>query len=167
MSRILLIAIFLSGCASQAPVVTPGGKLIFAAGTVTAQRGNLVSLQPDDLVYEQNLVVTDKRSRAQFLMNDGTMLALRPQTRLYVEAYANTTQQGYVLDLLQGGMRSISRGMSYNRIKTPAGTIGISNAHYNLVWCNDSCSMDNDNTVMNGLYLGISEGAARITNNSG
>lgn len=131
--RVLILSLLLPVAAANA---ASAGRVQFAIGEVSVESadGARRSLKKGDAIEEGDAVITGATGRAQLLMSDEAIVAVRPGTRLRFEIYrysgkADGSEQG-VMALLRGGFRTISgiigrfKPKAY-RITTPTATIGI------------------------------------------
>jgi hypothetical protein len=164
------------------------GTVIFATGSVTAERATVVAIGKGDPVLVQDTVVTADASRAQLSMIDGAKIAIRPSSRLKIEEYAYssgepasgsaTTTSGDkgVTSLLKGGFRTITGAIGKQdekdyEVRTAVGVLGIRGTDYTAVFCNGDCAWAPGTTsgqpLEDGLYLGVTEGAIVFRNEKG
>ena len=73
-SCLLVLALLLADAAAAADA----GSVLFARGTVTAERQPPVPLAKGDAVLDDDTVTTGEASRAQLLLFDGAKIALQP-----------------------------------------------------------------------------------------
>ncbi|WP_338365347.1 FecR family protein [uncultured Pseudoalteromonas sp.] len=137
------------------------GKTILARGAVVAtdaQSTQQRTLKRRDVVYGVDKITTGEKSKAQFSMADGGLIALKENSQLNIANYEfdKTTQQGSAsIELIKGGLRSISgvikkNGGSYT-VKTPVGSIGIRGTHFEL------------QLVEGDMYVAVWDGAIDLT----
>ncbi|HNP34293.1 MAG TPA: FecR family protein [Woeseiaceae bacterium] len=157
------------------------GSVIFATGSVTAERQPAEALKKGDAVMPSDTVVTGDASRAQLLMVDGAKIALRPDSRLRIDEYAfpeptagatvTSTDNSSVMTLVKGGFRSITGAIGKNdpsdyEVRTPVGVLGIRGTDYSAVFCNGDCDwvpgVSPTAPIEDGLYLGVVEGGIRF-----
>lgn len=140
---------------------TVAGKTILARGAVLAtdaESAQQRTLKRRDTVYGVDKITTGEKSKAQFSMSDGGLIALKENSELNIANYEfNTmTQQGSAsIELIKGGLRSISgvikkNGGAYS-VKTPVGSIGIRGTHFELQL------IDGD------MYVAVWDGAIDLT----
>ncbi|MEL0647361.1 FecR family protein [Pseudoalteromonas agarivorans] len=140
---------------------TVAGKTILARGAVVATDATSDqqrSLKRRDTVYGVDRITTGEKSKAQFSMSDGGLIALKENSVLNIANYDfdAVTQQGSAsIELIKGGLRSISgvikkNGGSYN-VKTPVGSIGIRGTHFEL------------QLVDGDMYVAVWDGAIDLT----
>ena len=140
---------------------TAAGKTILARGAVVATDATSEqqrSLKRRDNVYGVDKITTGEKSKAQFSMSDGGLIALKENSVLNIANYEfdAATQQGSAsIELIKGGLRSISgvikkNGGSYN-VKTPVGSIGIRGTHFEL------------QLVDGDMYVAVWDGAIDLT----
>lgn len=135
-----LIGMLLSLASYTLCAVEPAGKTIIAKGQVDAISGkNSRSLTRRAPVFKVDKVVTGTKSRAQFKMVDGGLLAVKENTELEIATYQYdpVTQKGSaVMNLITGGVRSISGKLKSHDgaylLKTPMGSIGIRGTHFEV-----------------------------------
>ena len=139
----------------------PAGKTILARGSVLAVDGDSElqrKLQRRDTVFGVDRITTGEKSKAQFSMSDGGLIALKENSELNIAHYefdSNAQQGSASIELLKGGLRSISgvikkNGGSYN-VKTPVGSIGIRGTHFEV-------------QLVNGdVFLAVWDGAIDLT----
>jgi len=160
----------------QTALAAEAGSVIFARGSVTAEREPPVALAKGDAVLEQDTIATGPASRAQLLMLDGAKIAVRPESRLVIEEYAyeepaaatvTTRDDKSVMNLVKGGFRTITGAIgkddpSAYEVRTPVGVLGIRGTDYSAVFCRGDCAWAPGVTpgapVEDGLYLGVVEG---------
>lgn len=161
------------------------GTVLFAKGSVTADRQPPVALAKDDTVLSEDTVVTGDASRAQFLMLDGAKIALRPNSELRFDSYSYTapaaaevssSDDKSVMSLVKGGFRTITGAIgkedrSDYEVRTAVGVLGIRGTDYTAVFCNADCNwapgVAAGAAIEDGLYLGVVEGAIIFTNAEG
>lgn len=140
---------------------TAAGKTILARGDVLATDASSAqqrTLKRRDTVFGVDRITTGEKSKAQFSMSDGGLIALKENSELNIANYEfdNATQQGSAsIELIKGGLRSISgvikkNGGSYN-VKTPVGSIGIRGTHFEL------------QLVEGDMYVAVWDGAIDLT----
>ncbi|AZN31562.1 FecR family protein [Pseudoalteromonas sp. Xi13] len=140
---------------------TVAGKTILARGAVLAtdaESAQQRTLKRRDTVYGVDKITTGEKSKAQFSMSDGGLIALKENSELNIANYEfNTmTQQGSAsIELIKGGLRSISGVIKKNggafSVKTPVGSIGIRGTHFELQL------IDGD------MYVAVWDGAIDLT----
>lgn len=147
---------------SQANTVA-AGKTILARGEVLATDASSAqqrNLKRRDTVFGVDRITTGEKSKAQFSMSDGGLIALKENSELNIASYEfdTATQQGSAsIELIKGGLRSISgvikkNGGAYN-VKTPVGSIGIRGTHFEL-------------QLLGGdMYVAVWDGAIDLTLN--
>lgn len=180
-SAILLFAL------SAAAHGQDAGTVIFATGSVSAERETPVELAKGDAVLVQDTVVTGEASRAQLLMIDGAKIAIRPNSRLKIEEYAyasgespasavSTSGDKGVTNLLKGGFRTITGAIGKKdeedyEVRTAVGVLGIRGTEYTAVFCNADCTwapgVSGGQPLEDGLYLGVTQGTIVFRNEQG
>ncbi|MCY7295463.1 FecR family protein [Alteromonas sp. a30] len=139
-SRTVLSALFL--CAmSSALASEQAGKTIIAKGQVKAfdNPAQTRALKRRSPIFDIDTVTTSASSKAQFRMNDGTMLALKASSKVLISEYHYTPgkeDNSAVIELVEGGLRSITGAIKANngkyQVKTPVGSIGIRGTHFEI-----------------------------------
>lgn len=166
------------------------GQVLFVAGSVTAEREETVELAKADPIFEQDVIVTGARSRGQLLMRDGAKFALRADTQFVVEEYffageqrvqadgsvVAASQDSAVTRLIKGGFRTITGAIGSDSsdnyiVETPGATLGVRGTHYTVVWCAADCQLppgiSNAKPILDGLYIGVTEGIVSVKNLTG
>ncbi|MFT4924371.1 MAG: hypothetical protein ACI8WB_000449, partial [Phenylobacterium sp.] len=144
------------------------GKTIIAQGHVTAATVTTSKTQTSDQrqlkrrspIFNVDVVKTDINSKTQLRMIDGGMIALKANSELLISNYAFDAKQqqgSVVMELLKGGLRSVTGAIKANKgtyqLTTPLGTIGVRGTHYELELLDDS------------LYLAVWDGAIDVSLN--
>ena len=170
---LLLIAGPLSS-AAQASV----GRVLFKYGNVTVDSVNARLLRQGATVDEGDVIVTGPKGYVQLLLDDGTKIAIRPNSSFEIEALempasatAPAVGAGITMKasfkLQKGGFRTLTgriaqQNPSVYQVTTPAAIIGVRGTNYSTRLCAGDCGSGDD-----GLYVGVSEGAATLTNSAG
>ena len=170
---LLLIAGPLSSSA-QASV----GRVLFKYGNVTVDSANARLLRQGATVDEGDVIVTGPKGYVQLLLDDGTKIAIRPNSSFEIEALempasatAPAVGAGITMKasfkLQKGGFRTLTgriaqQNPSVYQVTTPAAIIGVRGTNYSTRLCAGDCGSGDD-----GLYVGVSEGAATLTNSAG
>ena len=174
--RKAFLTILASLACAQSAHAAEAGSVIFARGSVMAERAPPVALAKGDAVLEQDTIVTGAASRAQLLMLDGAKIAVRPDSRLVIEEYAweepaaaavTTRDDASVMNLVKGGFRTITGAIgkddpSAYEVRTPVGVLGIRGTDYSAIFCRGDCAWAPGVTpgapVEDGLYIGVVDG---------
>ena len=170
---LLLIAGSLSSSA-QASV----GRVLFKYGNVTVDSVNARLLRQGATVDEGDVIVTGPKGYVQLLLDDGTKIAIRPNSSFEIEALempasatAPAVGAGITMKasfkLQKGGFRTLTgriaqQNPSVYQVTTPAAIIGVRGTNYSTRLCAGDCGSGDD-----GLYVGVSEGGATLTNSAG
>ena len=170
---LLLIAGPLSS-AAQASV----GRVLFKYGNVTVDSVNARLLRQGATVDEGDVIVTGPKGYVQLLLDDGTKIAIRPNSSFEIEALempasatAPAVGAGITMKasfkLQKGGFRTLTgriaqQDPSVYQVTTPAAIIGVRGTNYSTRLCAGDCGSGDD-----GLYVGVSEGGATLTNSAG
>lgn len=124
----------LHGCFPARAADPIAGVVKTVAGTVVIQRGDQsISAEEGMHLFEKDTVRTSAGSRAGLILQDGTRLALDPDTSLTLTRFDYDPGQqklGLILDLLRGSAAYISGKISQLspksvEIKTPVGMLGL------------------------------------------
>lgn len=139
--KLSLVALSLCCISNPALALSPAGKTMIARGDVkafedAAEQRKLKRRAP---IFDVDTVTTAGQSKAQFRMNDGTLLALKENTTLLISEYKYNeadSNNSAVLELVEGGLRSVTGAIKANdgtyELKTPVGSIGIRGTHYEV-----------------------------------
>jgi len=183
----LPLAIALSLVTTSAALAADAGSVVFATGSVTAERQPPAALVKGDAVLDNDTVSTGDASRAQLLMLDGAKVAIRPNSQLRIEEYVfqatqpadpsepvvATSFDRNVTSLLKGGFRTITGAIGKDdetayEVRTAVGVLGIRGTDYSAVFCNGDCDwvpgVDPFTPIEDGLYLGVTDGTIFFRN---
>lgn len=152
------------------------GTVLFASGSVTAEREPAIALNKGDLVLDNDTIVTGDASRAQLLMVDAAKIAIRPNSVLrideytYQEAAATVVTESAdksVMSLVKGGFRTITGAVGKEdnaayEVRTPVGVLGIRGTNFAVLLCSGDCA-DAPNVapgapIEDGVYIAVTEG---------
>ncbi|MCH8550908.1 MAG: FecR family protein [Natronospirillum sp.] len=150
------------------------GRVVSVVGEVIAIRPDATErrLQRRSDVLVGDTLVTGANGRAQIRFVDDGLLDLRPDSELYIEAYAEATEEtpgSAVLEFSRGALRTISgrigqeAGDRYQMDTAPA-SIGIRGTDYALQYCAAACIEAGGSE---GLYGRVNDGAITVTNLTG
>lgn len=186
-NRTILVIAALCSVLANVAVADDAGSVIFARGTVMAERQPPVPLAKGDLVQDNDTVATGDASRAQIQLTDGAKIAVRPNSRLRIDEYVfvgretgdpdnpvvSTSGDRSVATLIKGGFRTITGAIGKENeedyeVRTPVGVLGIRGTDYSAVFCNGDCNfvpgVNPNAPIEDGLYLGVTEGAIFFRN---
>jgi hypothetical protein len=177
----LLIALCLAGSA----LAQEAGEVIFATGSVTAEREPPVPLAKGDGVFVDDTITTAEASRAQLLMLDGAKIAIRPNSRVRIDEFAfpsgataapgqaivTTRDDRSVSSLLKGGFRTITGAIGKDHeesyeVRTPVGVLGIRGTSFAVLLCRGDCGFAPE-PMADGLYIGVTDGVVFFRNEHG
>ncbi|MDH3768576.1 MAG: FecR domain-containing protein, partial [Gammaproteobacteria bacterium] len=133
------------------------GQALFVYGKayVVSPDGSRTALRKGSTVQSGDTIVTSANGRVQMRMDDGGLLALRPQTEFVIEEFnfpsaagsssASNGEPRSFFALVKGGFRSITCAIgkadkSDYRVRTPVATIGIRGTDYTAVFCDTDCA---------------------------
>ncbi len=132
---ISLAAVLAMLCSSGAYAAV-AGRVQFVHGKVqlTTAAGVTHAIRKGDTVNEGDTLVSDHSASAQIRMEDGGMVAMRPDTKLKIDRFnydgkEDGTERSF-FSLFEGGFRAITGKIGKKnkvnyRITTPATTIGV------------------------------------------
>ena len=117
------------------------GKTMIVKGLVEAfeTNENKRTLKRRSPIFDIDTVSTQAKSKAQFRMNDGTLLALKASSKVLISEYQyqpGKENNSAVIELVEGGLRSITGAIKANNgnyeVRTPIGSIGIRGTHFEI-----------------------------------
>ena len=154
------------------------GQVLYSIGNVTVEKPAISSLIRKAIIDEGDVIVTGAKSYVQLKLDDGTKLAIRPNSRFVIEsltapATATTPAIGSGValtarfNLQKGGFRTITgriakRDPSVYQLTTPSAVIGVRGTNYQARICAADC-----NASVDGLYVGVSDGGISMNNAGG
>jgi hypothetical protein len=115
----------------------------FTTGDVTLRRNAATTaLAKGGNIESGDAIVTGPTGRAQIRFSDGGLVALQPDSQFNITSYADRNdarQDSFLVDLLRGGMRSITgligkRNHANFKVTTTTATIGIRGSAFNLAY---------------------------------
>lgn len=177
-NAVSLLMLWCSGVA----VAQDAGSVLFAKGSVTAQRQaaialNEIALQKGDAILVSDTIATGDASRAQLLMSDGAKIAIRPNSQIRIDDYQYATATSTVveqsddksvLSLVKGGFRTITGAIgdgdrSNYEVRTAVGVLGIRGTSFAVLLCGGDCdtapNVAAGDPVEDGLYIAVTEGS--------
>ncbi len=147
----------------------------WAAGQVDTARGEVSVLARDgaprgvakgDRVVEGETILTGPDGEVLLTTDDSGVLAIRPRSRLTIEAYKvnGNDKDSVVLNLLRGSLRSVTGWISKTapknyRVTTNTATIGIRGTDHEVAVVEEG-----DNA---GTWNKVTEGATTLSSNAG
>jgi len=152
------------------------GRVLLAAGEVTAVRGNAtLKLIPGFAVQDKDVLRTGKASNLQVRFSDESLVSLRENSELRIDEFRFSGKEDgserAFFSLAKGGLRAFTGlvGRSNNsnyRMTTNTAVIGIRGTDYVATLCEQgSCRNDDGSAAKDGLYgrvLGASHGTNRV-----
>ena len=173
-----ILALLLIAGSLSSSVQASVGRVLFKYGNVTVDSANARLLRQGATVDEGDVIVTGPKGYVQLLLDDGTKVAIRPNSSFEIVALempatatapavgAGTTLRAS-FRLQKGGFRTLTgriaqQDPSVYQVTTPAAIIGVRGTNYSTRLCAGDCGAGDD-----GLYVGVSEGAATLTNSAG
>jgi len=164
--------LILSIAALPLNALAEAGKAIFVLGKahIESPDGAKKALEKGITFESGDTIVTSARGQAQLRMNDGTLIAVRPDSRFVIEKFKyekDKQSDESIYNLVKGGFRSITGKIGQENkksygVKTVVGTIGIRGTDFSAMLCDVDCG---GNTA--GLYVGVMDGGITVTNDSG
>lgn len=152
------------------------GKIIMALGEVAVVRGTQsIAGKRGVEVLAGDSISTGSASNAQIRMNDGAVMALRPNTEFKVDEFTFSGQvdgrEKVTLSLVKGGVRAVTgaigRGNRDNlKVNAVVATVGIRGTGFNIVFCDAACRAAAP-SASEGLYAGVFEGKIAVANSAG
>jgi hypothetical protein len=150
--------------ASSLPAIA---QAIWIKGTVTAAQpgGEPRTLTRRSVVYEHDVVSTDKTSSGEIGFTDGSLMSLNPDSAIKIDQYQYTKGGGKddkaVMNLVKGGFRTITGAIPKEnpdgyKMNTPVATIGVRGTEYVTVLSPEK-----------GLLLKIEKGQIKVINAAG
>ncbi len=154
--------------------------VMFVYGTAykVTTEGQRLQLSKGMTTSVGDTISTSVNGRVQLRMRDGGLIALKPNTDFFIEAFTyvpqseesatQSAQNKSFFALLKGGFRSITGAVgktdkSGYRVRTPVATIGIRGTDYTAVFCAKDC----DNGVNAGLTVSVLSGGVTVGNDVG
>lgn len=136
--------------------------VLIAKGSVLAElEGKQRPLSRRSKLYANDLIATGGDGKAQLKFIDGSIIVLKPNSELQVEAfeYTDGTAGKSIFSLLKGGFRAVSGAIGKSsaddyQMKTPIATIGVRGTTYEAY-------------LGNRLVVGVWNGAIEVTNSAG
>jgi hypothetical protein len=177
---LLLALAFAAVARAQAPVGTAVGMVTHLSGTLLVKRaGATRALSVKSEIQEGDTLMTQADTYARFKFNDNGELVMRPESQLDVTRYsykaAEPQQDGVLLGLVKGGMRSVTgllgqRSKDKFSVQTNTATIGIRGTHFGALFCQADCGgiqTPAGGPPPDGLHVDVAQGAITLTNPAG
>lgn len=154
--------------ASQPAKPSGVAQVVWVKGVVKAISINKTerTLQRRDVVYEKDVIVTDKEGSGQLVFTDNTLIALRESTEVHIDKYKFTggkapSEDQYLVSLAKGGFRTITGQIAKTnpanyQVNTPVATIGVRGTQWSVYIGPES-----------QLYFKIESGSIKITTPQG
>jgi hypothetical protein len=152
------------------------GKVLMAVGTVSLVRdGKEIPAPRDTAVLAGDLLRTGASSNAQLRLQDGAIIALRPNSDFKINAFNYSGKadgsESASLSLLKGGVRAVTGVIGRTnrdnlKVDAVVATIGIRGTGFNVVLCDAACQALHP-TAKGGLYAGVFEGRIAVDNAAG
>ncbi len=159
---VILLAVFALPCWAQ-----PAGRVEMIDGQVHIVRakGGSHAAKVGEAIRQGDTVTTADSSEVHLKMDDGSLLALRPQANVTIVKYRNKDEDddSFFVSLTRGALRSISgligkRNPSGVGITTPTATIGIRGTDHEVVVVTDPAE-----GAAPGTYDKVNAGGTRIS----
>jgi hypothetical protein len=152
------------------------GRLIMVIGEVSIQRdGKNTPAKKDTVVNAGDTVVTGGTSNAQLKLEDGALIALRPNTEFKVKEFKYSGKpdgtEKAELNLVKGGVRAVTGAIGRTnrdnlKVDAVVATIGIRGTGFNIAFCDAACKEAHPDSKP-GLYAGVFEGRIAVGNQGG
>jgi len=176
LTTLLVIVVTTSCLISKASFAQAAGRLIMAIGEVSITRdGKSIPAKKDTVVNSGDSVVTGAASNAQLKLEDGGLVALRPNTEFKVKEFKYSGKpdgtEKAELNLVKGGVRAVTGAIGRSnrdnlKVDAVVATIGIRGTGFNIVFCDAACKAANPDSKP-GLYAGVFEGRIAVSNQAG
>ncbi|MBL4623183.1 MAG: FecR domain-containing protein [Immundisolibacteraceae bacterium] len=154
------------------PVVVPtdgsAGRVVYSKGRSTAAGlgGNVRELNKGAKLFEGDTLNTGPGSYLRVRYSDGGTMLLRPRTRLQLQEYTHTGDEGIdrnFMRLVKGGFRTVTGAIGRNKkdaylVSTPVATIGIRGTDYSALFCAGDCV-----NLPDGLYTTTDSGSTVVS----
>lgn len=150
------------------PLPTPVGRVVWVTGTFKALMPNKEerTLQKTSLIYLNDTLMTDTKSKAEIVFTDQTLMTFKEGTTFYIDKYDyhKTPKNGsvgtYLMKLIEGGFRTITGLIAKNKpsdyeVNTPVATIGVRGTDYTVYYKNGE------------LFVGYNKGKPCVKNKLG
>jgi hypothetical protein len=167
---LICLILFSAGVHAQA-AADVAGRVTLAAGnvTITPAQGPNWTPKVNDLVRAGDLVVSGKDGELHLLMEDGGVVAVRPDTQLLIAEFVAEGKEGdrAVYKLLVGSLRSISgwiakfNAKNYS-VRTKTATIGVRGTDHEPTYVPAGVA-----GIEEGTYDKVHAGATFIENQNG
>lgn len=152
------------------------GRLIMVIGEVSIQRdGKSTPAKKDTVVNAGDTVITAGTSNAQLKLEDGALIALRPNTEFKVKEFKYSGKpdgsEKAELNLVKGGVRAVTGAIGRTnrdnlKVDAVVATIGIRGTGFNIAFCDAACKEAHPDSKP-GLYAGVFEGRIAVGNQGG
>ena len=166
-------AVFFVAFAAPAAAQESAGRALFVIGEVERITPNGVArpLSKGEAVAQGDIVRTGPGAHLQLLMADQALIAVRPDSRLQIDAYQYRSQPGgdrAAWQLLKGGLRSItgaigSETKSDYSLKSGSATIGIRGTDHETFLV----ASDGTQGAEPGTYNRVTVGGTYVENGQG
>lgn len=164
----LLLLVLSQSIFADPPLPTPVGRVVWITGTFKAFMPNKEEriLQKTSLIYLNDTLVTDDKSKAQIVFTDQSLMTFREDTKFYIDKYSyhktpkNGSVGSYVMKLIEGGFRTITGLIAKSKpsdyeVNTPVATIGVRGTDYTVYYKNGE------------LFVGYKKGKPCVKNKLG
>jgi hypothetical protein len=148
LTRLVLAALL---AFTEGALAAPAGSVQYTQGVATVQNASTQShiAGAGAQINQGDTITTAPGSYAVLKLSDGTLMTVRPDTKLVVTTYdyqqtATGSSGSMVFGLLRGGLRAITglipkRDINAARIITPTATVGIRGTDFDARLCNGDC----------------------------
>jgi len=171
-----VIAALALACMSGSVYAAVAGQIQFVTGSaqLTSEAGKTRPVKKGDIVNEGDTLTTAPASATQIRMQDGGIIAVRPDTRLRFDSFKFSGKQDgseqSFFSLLKGGLRAITGligqiNKSSYRITTPTATIGIRGTDHETFVVVPGSPLAA--TTPAGTYNKVNKGETSMTNDQG
>ena len=142
---IVLLVLCLAAAAGRAEERRPEGRVKAASGSVTVQSLGEPSPRPavaGDPVFAQDRVTTGPEGRAEITLNDGSLITLRPDSRIEVlDSRANAARSSALL-LIVGWLEAVVDPEAGSRleVQTASAVAGVRGTRFTVAGAADCAS---------------------------
>ncbi|MCX7193675.1 MAG: FecR family protein [Proteobacteria bacterium] len=162
--------------ASGAAFADTAGHVQFVSGQVslTSTAGKTHSILKGEAINEGDLLISANNASAQIRMQDGGIIAVRPDTQLKIDSFKYSGREDgserSFFSLVKGGFRAITGAIgqvnkSNYRITTPTSTIGIRGTDHETIVVAPGSELAVVAPV--GTYNRVNVGETSLTTNKG
>lgn len=161
--------------AQTEPIATLAGKVEATDGSVRILDRERKPRAPkvNDPIYEGESIVTGADGEVQVQMEDGGLIAVRPNTKMRIVQFRaeGDDSDRFIIGLLEGGLRSVTgwiaklKGNRY-QVRTPTATIGVRGTDHEPFHIPEGSALGEPGTYdkvnQGGTYLQTKQGRVEV-----